>query len=148
LQIDAADSPAAGSTYASTLSNFGSSGDSLDLRGVTFVSGATASVSTSGGVSTLVVTDGGTFKFKLAGTHNAYTVTSDGHGGTLIKDPPVIHHGWEGEVAWSGAQAAFAQAFSLLTDPAAPNFLGDFGASGGVQSSGPLDLAAAHNRHG
>jgi fibronectin-binding autotransporter adhesin len=136
LQIDAADSPPAGSTFSSTLSNFDQTFDGLDLRGVAFVSGATAVVSGS----TLVVTNGGeTYDFKLAGTLGAsYKVTSDGHGGTLVNDPPK-------------AEAAFAQAFSLLTDSVTWNFVeshGLFGASGDAQSGRELDLAAVHNPHG
>ena len=65
--------------------------DGLDLRGVAFVSGATAVVSGT----TLAVTDGGkVYDFKLGGTIGAsYHVTSDGHGGTLVYDPPLAHVG-------------------------------------------------------
>jgi autotransporter passenger strand-loop-strand repeat protein len=89
LQIDAADAPAAGGTFANVISNFSGSHDYIDLRGLAFVSGASATV--SGGVLTL--SDGGhTYKFDLAGSIGSagtlYPVTSDGHGGTLI-DPQV-----------------------------------------------------------
>jgi autotransporter passenger strand-loop-strand repeat protein len=83
LQIDAADAPAAGGTFANTLSNFSGAHEDIDLRSIVYVAGASATVSGS----TLVLSDGGkTYKFNLAGTTGAYTVTSDGHGGTLI-DP-------------------------------------------------------------
>jgi autotransporter passenger strand-loop-strand repeat protein len=84
LQIDAADAPAAGGTFANTIDDFSGANEDIDLRSIAFVSGASASV--SGGVLTL--TDGGkTYKFNLAGTTaGAYPVLSDGHGGTLI-DP-------------------------------------------------------------
>jgi fibronectin-binding autotransporter adhesin len=84
LQIDAADAPAAGATFANTISNFDAAGEDIDLRSIAFVSGASAAVVGS----TLVLTDGGkTYSFKLAGGVAAlYPVLSDGHGGTLI-DP-------------------------------------------------------------
>jgi hypothetical protein len=129
------------------LSNFNQTSDSLDLRGVPFSAGATATAVVSGSTSTLVVTDGAnTYRFKLAGTHGAYHVTSDGHGGTLINDP----RRRADDIALSSAQAAFAQAYSLLTDPATSNFFGaidSFGVSGGVQSGGQLGLAAGHKPH-
>jgi hypothetical protein len=86
LQIDAADAPAAGGTFANTIYNFSGANEDIDLASIAFVSGASASV--VGGV--LVLTDGGkTYAFDLAGTvAAAYPVLSDGHGGTLI-DPAV-----------------------------------------------------------
>ncbi len=94
LRIDAADAPAAGGTFANTISNFSGANDYIDLRSIAFVSGATASVSGS----TLVLTDGGnTYKFKVAGSTAAlYPVLSDGSGGTLIdpegSGPPISPH--------------------------------------------------------
>jgi len=84
LQIDAADAPAAGGTFANTIYDFSGADEDIDLRSIAYVSGASATV--SGGV--LVLSDGGkTYKFNLAGTTaGAYPVLSDGHGGTLI-DP-------------------------------------------------------------
>jgi autotransporter passenger strand-loop-strand repeat protein len=83
LLIDAADTPAAGSTFASPLSNFKQTFDALDLRGVAFVSGATAVVTGS----KLVVADGGkTYDFALSGTSGStFQVTTDFHGGALIR---------------------------------------------------------------
>lgn len=83
MQIDTADNPAAGSTWSSTLSNFDRVYDALDLRGIAFVSGATAVLSGS----TLVVTNGGAvYDFTLAGTAaKTYEVTADVSGGALIK---------------------------------------------------------------
>jgi autotransporter passenger strand-loop-strand repeat protein len=82
LQIDAANAPAAGGTFANTLIDFSSAGEDIDLRSIAYVSGASATV--SGGV--LVLTDGGkTYKFDLAGTTaGTCRVLADGHGGTLI----------------------------------------------------------------
>jgi autotransporter passenger strand-loop-strand repeat protein/autotransporter-associated beta strand protein len=87
LRIDTADAPAAGGTFANVISNFSGSNDFIDLRGLAFVSGASATV--SGGVLTL--SDGGhAYKFDLGGSIGSagtlYPVTSDGHGGALI-DP-------------------------------------------------------------
>jgi hypothetical protein len=96
LQIDAADAPAAGGTFADIISNFSGADDDIDLRSVAYVAGASATVSGS----TLALTDGGaTYSFTLAGSiAGAYAVTSDGQGGTLI-DPRV---------------ALFAQAAAVL----------------------------------
>ena len=82
LQIDAADGPAAGGSFANTLSNFDGAHEGIDLRSIAFVAGASARVIGS----TLVVSEGGkTYKFDLAGgIAGAYRVLSDGHGGTLI----------------------------------------------------------------
>ena len=121
-----------GTTFASTLSNFDKSFDGLDCVGVTFVTCCSLLQVVSG--TTLVVTDGGNkYDFQLGGTLGAsYSVTSDGAGvGMLINDPP-------------RSEAAFGQAFSLLTNP---NFVGSsgvYGASDSAQSSRRLDLAAAH----
>jgi len=84
LQIDAADAPKAGGTFANTLSNFNGAGEEIDLTSIAFVAGASAAFSGP----TLVLTDGGkTYSFTIAGgTAAGYVVTSDGHGGTLI-DP-------------------------------------------------------------
>jgi len=84
LQIDAADAPAAGGTFANTIYDFSAAGEDIDLRSIAFVSGASATESGS----TLVLHDGGkTYTFDIAGTTaDAYPVLSDGHGGTLI-DP-------------------------------------------------------------
>jgi hypothetical protein len=87
LQIDAADAPAAGGTFADAIFNFSGPNEDIDLRSIAFVSGASATVSSS----ILVLSDGGaTYKFDVGGSvAGAYTVVSDGHGGTLI-DPPSI----------------------------------------------------------
>jgi fibronectin-binding autotransporter adhesin len=113
LQIDAADAPAAGGTFANTISNFSGANEDIDLRSIAFVSGASATVSGS----TLVLTDGGaTYKFRLGGSiASAYPVLSDGHGGTLI-DP--------GVVSFAQIAAAFAPpgaAKTALVSAAAPS---------------------------
>jgi len=104
LQIDAADAPAAGGTFANTISNFSGASEDIDLRSIAFVAGASATISGS----TLVLTDGGkTYKFKVAGTTaSLYPVLSDGHGGTLI-DPKAI--------AFAQTAAAFAPADAAKT---------------------------------
>ena len=65
LRIEAADTPASGHTYGNPLENFDTSSDRLDLAGVNFTSGATATVSGS----TLTLKDGAyTAAFTLSGS--------------------------------------------------------------------------------
>jgi hypothetical protein len=113
LQIDAADAPAAGGTFANVISNFSSAHEDIDLSSIAFVSGASATVVGA----TLVLTDGGkTYTFKLGGgIGGAYPVLSDGHGGTLI-DPRAL--------AFAHAAAAFAPsdaATAALVSGASPS---------------------------
>jgi len=102
LQIDAADAPAAGGTFANTVSNFSGANEDIDLRSIAYVAGASATVVGS----TLVLSDGGnTYTFDIAGTTaGAYPVLSDGHGGTLI-DPKAVD---PKALAFAHAAAAFA----------------------------------------
>jgi autotransporter passenger strand-loop-strand repeat protein len=90
LQIDAADAPAAGGTFANVISNFDAANEDIDLRSIAYVAGASAKVVGA----TLVLTDGGkTYTFDIAGgTAGAYPVLSDGHGGTLIDPIPAATH--------------------------------------------------------
>jgi hypothetical protein len=106
LQIDAADAPAAGGTFANTIDDFSGANEDIDLRSIAYVAGASATV--SGRV--LMLTDGGkTYKFDLAGTTaGAYPVLSDGHGGTLI-DPRAAPKPVDPQVlAFTHAAAGFA----------------------------------------
>jgi len=109
LQIDAADAPAAGGTFANPIYNFSSAGEDIDLRSIAFVAGASATVAGS----TLVLSDGGkTYTFDLVGSiGDAYPVLSDGHGGTLI-DPRAID---PKVVAFAHATAAFAPSDAAKT---------------------------------
>jgi hypothetical protein len=114
LQVDAADTPAAGATFANALNNFTSSTDFLDLRGLAYVAGASAKVSGS----TLTLTDGGrTEKFTLTGeTAATFTVTSDGHGGTLIAPTAPPTPAVDAKVvAFTHAAAAFAPSDAART---------------------------------
>jgi autotransporter passenger strand-loop-strand repeat protein len=106
LQIDAADAPKAGGTFANVISNFSGANEDIDLTSIAFVSGASATVVGS----TLVLTDGGkTYTFDVAGgIADAYPVLSDGHGGTLI-DPKAI--------AFTQTAAAFAPSDAAKTAP-------------------------------
>jgi hypothetical protein len=66
--------------------------NSLDLRDITFTSGVTkATYSGTTASGTLTVTDGThTAHIKLVGdytTAGAFTLSSDGHGGTKVVDP-------------------------------------------------------------
>jgi hypothetical protein len=87
-------------SYTGTVSGLsthgGSSGTVLDLVDIGFVNAneATFSGNISGG--TLTVTDGShTAKIALLGNYMASTFVaqSDGHGGTLVFDPPAIGTG-------------------------------------------------------
>jgi hypothetical protein len=73
-----------GGTFANTIADFGI-GDTIDLRGLSYVTGAVANVF---GTS-LVLTDGGTVAhFNLSGaTATTFRVSSDGAGGTQITAP-------------------------------------------------------------
>ena len=106
LQIDAADAPVAGGTFANRIVDFSGANEDIDLRSIAFVAGASATV--SGAV--LVLSDGGkTYKFDLAGSiAGAYPVLSDGHGGTLI-DPRAAR--------FAQTAAAFAPADAAKTAP-------------------------------
>jgi autotransporter passenger strand-loop-strand repeat protein/autotransporter-associated beta strand protein len=84
LKIDAADRPANGATFATTLIDFDSaSATYVDLAGQAFVAGATATLSGH----TLTLRDGAyTAAFTLAGTGaSKYAVVSDGAGGIEIR---------------------------------------------------------------
>jgi autotransporter passenger strand-loop-strand repeat protein/autotransporter-associated beta strand protein len=119
LQIDAADAPAAGGIFANTIEGFNSANEAIDLRGLAFVAGASATV--SGAVLTL--SDGGeTYRFRLAGAAGAYSVTADGHGGTLI----------------DAKASLFTQAAAAFTPPAAAKAL----ASSAAPTAQPLLLHA------
>jgi autotransporter passenger strand-loop-strand repeat protein len=104
LQIDAADAPEAGGTFANAIHNFSGAHEAIDLRSIAFVAGASATIVGS----TLVLTDGGkTYLFNIAGnTADAYPVLSDGHGGTLI-DPKAV--------AFAHTAAAFAPSDAAKT---------------------------------
>ena len=127
LQIDAADAPAAGGTFANVISNFSGANEDIDLRSIAYVAGATATVTGS----TLTLTEGGqTYAFKLAGSIGAsFPVISDGHGGTLI-DPKGL----------SPQVAVFAQAAAAFAPSDAANTV--FVSSGASSSLTPLVHAA------
>jgi autotransporter passenger strand-loop-strand repeat protein len=80
-------------TYGLTLSGFGVPG-AIDFSAVAFASGTTSATYTSTGVGsgTLSVTDGThTAQIALLGQYTVgnFKLSDDGHGGTLIVDPPV-----------------------------------------------------------
>jgi autotransporter passenger strand-loop-strand repeat protein len=82
LRLDAAGS------FGAQISGFAQP-DQLDLSAIAFGSGTTLSYSSSTG--TLTVTDGtNTDTLTLLGQYSAaqFNLTSDGHGGTLVTDPP------------------------------------------------------------
>jgi hypothetical protein len=114
LQIDAADAPAAGGTFADIISNFNGANEEIDLPSIAYVSGASATVVGH----TLVLKDGGkSYTFDIAGAvAGAYPVTSDGHGGTLIDPRAALSGGGPG----AASPALFVQAMASLGVGAAP----------------------------
>jgi autotransporter passenger strand-loop-strand repeat protein len=87
LQLDEA------KTYGLTLTGFGVPG-AIDFSAVAYASGTTSATYTSTGVGsgTLTVTDGThTAQIALLGQYVTanFKLSADGHGGTLIVDPPV-----------------------------------------------------------
>jgi autotransporter passenger strand-loop-strand repeat protein len=106
LRLDAADAPAAAGTFANAIFNFDGANEAIDLASVAFVAGASATVRGS----TLVLTDGGaTYRFDLMGAvASAYTVASDGHGGSLISPKAIL---------LAQATAAFAPSDAAKTAP-------------------------------
>ena len=88
LLIDAADTPAPGGTFETTIAEFGD-GDAIDIRGLAFTNGATAKLS---GDNKLEVTSNGetvnfTVSDPLSSTYYAHT---DGSGGTLVTDSATL----------------------------------------------------------
>jgi autotransporter passenger strand-loop-strand repeat protein len=88
LAIEAVDTPAARTRFASELLNFSQTGDSLFLAGLPDSGGAAKAVLRG---SELVVTDGGkTYDFSLGGQLASGFVVSSLNGGTLITASPPL----------------------------------------------------------
>jgi hypothetical protein len=86
LIIDAPAIPASGKTFANTIVNFGN-GDSLDLTGMNFVTGATATL--SGGVLT-VSSNGQSAAFTLSNpAGSVFSVANDGAGHVSVNLLPL-----------------------------------------------------------
>ena len=83
LDIEAANRPANGATYATGLVDFDGSSKRLDLAGLTVSSGAKITLNGS----TLEVVDGGyTAAFTLSGrVADSYVIVSNGAGGALVR---------------------------------------------------------------
>jgi hypothetical protein len=135
LKVDAADQPAAGSTFADALVDFDNSLDQLDLAGLAYVTGATATASGS----TLTLSDGGkTYQFTLEGTKSAaYQAISDGAGGTEVVSTAAaaVHQ-----------VAAFTQAMASFGQTAASSTL--IPTSTGVGAAPLTSVIAAPSAHG
>jgi autotransporter-associated beta strand protein len=128
LKIDAIDQPAAGSTYATTLSNFDQVGDGLYMASLVVSSGATAVVSGT----TLKVTNGAlVYDFTLAGSAStAYAVVGGPLGGLLVK-------------AVGGSTVALAHAMAAFgATPAGPGAPADAGVAS-PPAMAPLGGSAA-----
>jgi len=130
LQIDEADAPKAGGTFANVISNFNAAGEDIDLKSIAYVDGASATVVGS----TLVLTEGGkTYTFDIAGTTaGAYPVLGDGDGGTLI-DPTTAR----APEAIDPAVARFAQTAAAFAPAGAAN-------AALVSSTSPVQMPFLH----
>jgi hypothetical protein len=91
VQIDAAALPASGGTFADTLAHFGT-GDSLDLKSLAYVRGATATVAS--GVLT-VKSGSQTTLFKLTTPSSNYYAYGDGSGGVLVTTTALAAATWK-----------------------------------------------------
>ncbi|PWT84366.1 MAG: hypothetical protein C5B56_15750 [Proteobacteria bacterium] len=101
--------------FGGTISGLSNTSEKLDLADIPF--GPTTSMSYSGNAlsGTLSVTDGrATANIPLLGdyTTGSFTATSDGHGGTLIVDPPPH------EVSVPGSNLFFANIYNFDTTTA------------------------------
>src|SRR6516164_6909809 len=104
LQVDS------GGHVSGTISGF-HLGDEIDLRGLAYNSGSslvswTQKTSGANASGTLTIKEGTQSQsFTLIGTYTTsnFSATSDGHGGTLVTDPPVTSGG---SVATSAGSAA------------------------------------------
>jgi autotransporter passenger strand-loop-strand repeat protein len=93
LQLDAL------MAFGGTISGFHTPADAIDLRGLAFSSGTTnlswtQLTSGANGSGTLTVTSGAEIQtLNLLGQYSTanFSATSDGNGGTLITDPPVLN---------------------------------------------------------
>jgi autotransporter passenger strand-loop-strand repeat protein len=115
LKIESSALPAPGATFASLMSGLSTAGESIDLKGLIYKSGATATLSGS----TLVLSDNGsTYNFAMGGwTASTFSVTNDGSNGVLIA--PTV-----------SAQLVFVQAMAGMT-------------SGGMASQSPSMVSSA-----
>jgi hypothetical protein len=120
--------------FGGTISGF-TLGDEIDLRGLAYTSGATnlswtQLTSGANASGTLTVKEGSqTQSFTLVGSYTSanFSVTSDGHGGTLVTDPPITSGGMKQLDSLLSQFAGFISGFDL-GDEIGPRSLG-FGSS-------------------
>jgi hypothetical protein len=121
--------------YSGVLNSF-AKGDILELGNTNATTATATSFNGTNTILTVDLSSGGPLTYALAGN-----LTGDTFG--------VTHSGSNSSIAIT-APAAFAGAYSLLTDPVSSSSVesnGVFGASNGLRNSGALDLAVAHNPH-
>jgi hypothetical protein len=120
--------------YTGTVSGFSTTGaNALDLGDISYKAGeTTANYSGTASVGVLTVTDGThTAKIKLRGDYlgSTFALSSDGHGGTLVRDPaPASTHALVAAIASFARTAAGASisipanhiAMPLLATPGRP----------------------------
>jgi autotransporter passenger strand-loop-strand repeat protein len=113
LQIDGPGAPPQNVLPNATLSDSTGSG-AIDLRGVTFQSGSTASANAAGTQLTVSV-GGNTYLFAFDGSiaGHTFTVSSDNHGGSLVTDPPF-------PAGSGGSPASAGNVPSKMSDTIAP----------------------------
>jgi hypothetical protein len=104
-------------TFGASVSGLANSSQKIDLANTSF---SNVSMSYSGGTTsgTLTVTNGAeTTNLNLIGDYTLanFKSASDGNGGTLIYDPPIVANGGGGS-EWSTNHALFVNYMAALSD--------------------------------
>jgi hypothetical protein len=123
-------------------------GDQIDLADVTAGAGATLHYSGNNSPGTLTVSDGThTASLALLGNYSLanFTASSDGHGGTIVVDPPITAAGASDTVNQQVALLSQYMASELSTAPA----VADSTALGSIQLGSVSQLATpiANQQH-
>ena len=132
LQIDAADTPAGGGTFANLLSNFSGANEFVDLTGLVWEPNASATVVGD----TLVLIDGAqTYTFDLAGSiAGAYPVLEDDNEDVLIDPrgigPKAVAHFAQAAAAFAPSDAAKTALVSSASPAGQSPFLHAIGSAG------------------
>jgi large repetitive protein len=115
----------------------------IDLRDVTAGANATIGYTGSNSPGTLTVSDGTiTASIVLLGSYSLanFTTSSDGHGGTLVVDPPLPDSQNSNSLAMPAASlGVLNQQMSLLTQHMASAFPTAGSADGGLSAAGPSE---------
>jgi hypothetical protein len=131
-----------------------SGSDQLDLRDIAFGTGTTESFSgnTSGGMLTIKDSEGDTAHIQLSGnyTNSTFTLSSDGHGGTLVIDPPTTpeHFAWSSFVFRDLASAGAAPTKASGWTAEAIGANGDHWLGFYAEAAASLSSPSINNDHG